>query len=139
MEFKMNILGLIFLVGGLLALISIFLNWWSVSFLGVTLASFTGLDFITDGGGAEQFYMIMVLVLAIAAIVLALLEFMGMGNMIMTRIPVIVAGALIVVFSILTMKDDFGNASIGFYLAVIAGIVLLIAPLLNILKILPEE
>ena len=137
MEFKINHLGLIVLIAGVLALVSIFLDWWSVFGIGTSAWSMiTG-----TGGSPEKYYATFVLVLAAAVAVFAILEFMGMGkrSMFMTRVPVMAVGALIVVLSTLTMRGHFDAGGIGFYLAVIAGIALLIVPLLGILRILPDE
>ena len=140
MEFKMSLLGIIVLVGAVLTIIGLALAWFS--FGGFEISGFKWIsELLSDSTGAtwEAWVPLICLILAIVAIVLALLEFLGMGNMMMTRIPVMVLGLLIVVLSVVSARDGFDAAGIGFYLVVISGIVLLVAPLLSILKILPEE
>ena len=139
MEFKMSLLGIIVLVGVILAIVALALTW--VSGLGM---SFSGFDYIeaamkTSGAPIDLYIPLICLILAIVALVMALLEFLGMGNMMFTRIPVMVIGLLIVMLCVYMARDGLDGAKIGFYLEIVAGIVLLIAPLLSILKILPEE
>jgi len=139
MEFKMSILGIIVLVGAILAIVALALTWMSGG--GISATGFDFIDLIMKYSISEfEIYVPLIcLILAIVALVMALLEFLGMGNMMITRIPVMVIGLLIVVLCIFMARDDFAVVTIGFYLEVIAGIVIFIAPLLSILKILPEE
>jgi len=139
MEFKMSLLGIIVLVGAILAIVAMALAWSSGA--GWSISGFDAIEFAmkTSGVPWDAYIPLICLILAIVALVMALLEFLGMGNMMFTRIPVMVIGILIVVLCIYSARDDFSYAGIGFYLVVISGIVLLVAPLLSILKILPEE
>jgi|GEM_PF-6984647 len=145
MEVKINPYGLIVLIGGLLALVSLFLAWATIPLFGGISASITGFDILKDAGGIDTFYMIMILVMALVAIVFVLLRLMGTeiipGNI--QKILILVFGVLIILFSVLEMWDVFGEdwikMGIGFYLAVVGGALILIASLLSMLNVLPDE
>jgi len=146
MNMKISIFGILLLVAGILAAVALFLDWWSVTFLGVK-ASVTGWEFFSDGDGYRfAFIPVVLLVLAIVTILGALLEFTGLAadmNMII-KIVAIVVGILIIVLSMVVISDGFSysgwaeNLAIGFYLSVVAGALIAVASLLSLLKVLPE-
>jgi len=146
MNFKMSYIGLIALIGAVLAIASVFLNWIVVDagFLGN--GSATGWD-ITDWNNFDQsLYPMIVLILGIVAIVLAMLEFLGTGSQI-TRIIMLLLGVLVIVLGFLTYNgcvDYFGlfgeilDMGYGLYFEFAAGVALIIAPILGLAGVLDE-
>jgi|GEM_PF-1701829 len=148
MNMKISIFGILLLVGAIIALAAIFLNWWSAYGVGIT-----GWDFFAKDGGAGELtslYIVplILLILAIVAILIALMEFTGIGaemNMIM-KIVAIVVGILIIVLPIAMMMDIWSGTPIswteflafGFWLEVAAGAIIAVAAVLSLLKVLPE-
>jgi hypothetical protein len=137
MEFRPNIYGILLMVAGLVALISVFLAW--VSFWGFSIS---GWEFFNDYGFIDDWKTnipLIVMILAIVAIVFALLEFTGISfDAQIQRIIVMMIGALIVVLTFIFVDGEFDYVGIGMYLAIIAGLLLVIVPLLVMLRVLPE-
>jgi len=139
MEFKMSIYGILLLIAGIVALVAVFLSW-------TTGISFTGWDIFGmrsyPGAPWEVYVPLIVLILAIVAILFALCELLDIGllDKMVKNIIVLVVGVLMVVLLLLFPDDlsKIGNAGIGYFLSLIAGILLILVPLLSMLKVLPE-
>ena len=143
MNFKMSYVGLIALIGAVLAIASVFLNWAT----GIN-EGLSGWEMFDDLEGFDQYlYPIIVLALGIVAAVLAMLEFMDKGCQI-TRIIMLVVGILVAVFSFLTYNaftDAFPKAiadtidmGYGLYFEFAAAVALIIGPILCFMGVLEE-
>ncbi|MDR0198497.1 MAG: hypothetical protein LBI08_01980 [Methanomassiliicoccaceae archaeon] len=139
METKMNMYGLLVLIAAVVALVAVFLAWTSGGGF-----SITGWQYYNEWHALadiwEIYIPLIVLILAIVAIVFALLEFVGVSfNAMMQKVIVMVIGVLILLFVIIfANKMEFKYMGIGIYLDLIAGILLIVVPLLALLKVLPE-
>ena len=138
MEFKMNIWGLIILIAGILAAVSVFLAWFS--YMGF---SATGWD-IYDMGSYYKYslFPLLILIAAIVAIIFALFELLGIEllDKTITRIITLVLGVVILVLALVIANDaDFKHIAYGGMLEFVAALVLIIVPLLLILKVLPDN
>jgi hypothetical protein len=157
MDMKISIFGILLLVAGALAAVALFINWFGVSAVGFAEKE-TAWSMMNEEGSKEilkySYMPIVLLVLAIVAIVVGVVSFLGLGdplNMIM-KIAAIVVGILIIVLSYLFASDvlsvlkDMGieevgakiSYEIGFYLSVVAGALMAIVSALSLLKVLPE-
>lgn len=153
MEFKMSYVGIIGVIFGIIALVSVFLGWLTVDIFGETDTA-SGWELFSDVDGAPDSYFrwfpLLALIMGVIALIVYALEFVGMGNNI-TRIVGIVLGVLVIVFAYMgysemvsTMNDlmpgidEFIKMAYGLYVAIIAGIGLAIAGVLGFLKVLPE-
>jgi len=147
MNFKMSHIGIIALIGAVLAIAAVFLNWVVIDAGPLGSGSATGWEIFDQGDKFDQFlYPLIVLILGIVAAVLAMLEFLGMGCPI-TRAVMIVLGILIIVFGFLTYsgyEDQLGpfgellDMGYGMYFEFAAGIALIIAPVLCFAGVLEE-
>jgi len=136
MGFKMNTYGLLVMIGAIIALVAVFLAW--ISGFGESVSGWKvyselkGLDWRIN-------IPLIVTILAIVCIVFALLEALEISfNDLVQKIMVMVIGALIVVLALLFIDGHYDMAGIGLYLEIVAGIILIVVPLLAILKVLPE-
>jgi hypothetical protein len=141
MGFKMSYIGIIALIGAVLAIASVFLNWIVID---GTSGGITGWEIFDDIGDFNDMYFlpVIVLVLAVVAALLAVLEFVGKGSMI-TRIIMLILGILIIVLSYLTYSDVVGDSPIlemgyGLYFEFAAAVALIIAPVLCFAGVLDE-
>jgi len=141
MGFKMSYIGIIALIGAVLAIASVFLNWIVID--GIS-GGITGWEIFDDIGDLNDMYFlpVIVLVLAVVAALLAVLEFMGKGSM-MTRIVILIIGLLVIVLSYLTYNDVVGDSPIlemgyGLYFEFAAAVALIIAPILCFAGVLDE-
>ena len=147
MGFKMSYIGIIVLVGALIAMASVFMDWVVIDFLGKE--GVTGWDFYDEAGDAfdQYLYPLIVLILGVVAIIMGILEFTGMGNT-ATRVITLILGVLVIVFSYLTYSgymdmfpsgmEEFIDMGYGMYLEFVAGIMLIVAPILGIAGVLDE-
>jgi len=140
MGFKMSYVGIIVLLGALLALVGVFLDWY---FVDITNMRVSGWDIFDLGDIYDLYYLpLIVLILAALALILGLLEFAGKSSPI-TRILLIVFGLLIAVLSFVVYNDIVGDSNlaemgIGLYMEIIAGIMLILAPVLAMAGVLKE-
>jgi hypothetical protein len=154
MEQKINIFGLLVLIGAILALISVFLNWADIS---IPLASYSdsasGFDIVREENGTSLMMMpLVVILMAIIAIILGIMELQGKGLPI-SKIAMLVIGILVIVLSYLAYnafldlgKETLGadwayvTAKMGFgiFMTFASGIILMLASILGLAKVLPE-
>ena len=145
MNFKMSYIGLIALIGAVLAIASVFLSWVSIEVINWEIS---GWGLFDETKGFDQYlYPIIVLVLGIVAAVLAMLEFAGKGCTI-TRIIMLVVGVLIAVFGFLTYDAftegfpdfiaDTTHMGYGLYFEFAAAVALIIGPILCFMGVLEE-
>jgi len=140
MGFKMNTLGLIVLIAGLIALVAVFLAWASAYG-----HSTTGWDFFgyrdLPGVSWKVYIPLFVLILAIVTVLFSLLSLFGtdiLGDQ--TKIVYIVLGVVILVLAfIFASEGELKYAGIGLILEFVAGLALIIVPLLAMFKVIPEN
>ena len=154
MEMKISIFGILVIVGAVIALISVFLNWIDVSVPGLYSDSGTGWDIFREENGTFFMKMpLVVIVLAVIAIVLGILEFLGKGQQI-SNIVILVIGVLVIVLSYLAYNAfvDLGEETLGvwwllvkvkmgygLFMTFASGIIMIIASILKMAKVLPDE
>ena len=155
---KISIVGILVLIGAVMALAAVFLDWVTITFNILDLSeSGTGWDIFRENGtdGAPSRFMfnmpVVVLALAAIAIILALLDFLGKGNSI-TNIVILIIGALIIALSFLTYNEfsaffnelDPSGAwkafidikmAIGLFIEFAAGAILILASVLKLAKV----
>jgi len=149
MNFKMSYVGILVLVGALIAMASVFMDWAVMEYLG-NKEGIKGWDFYDEVGDIfdQHLYPMIVLILGIVAILMGVLEFTGMGNTV-TRVITLILGVLVIVFSYLTYSgyidlatsfgmEDFVSMGYGMYLEFVAGILLIVAPILGLAGVLDE-
>jgi len=134
MGMKLGIYSLLLLIGGVLAALAFFLSWAS----GVSV---NGLDYLKlIDVSIRAIAPLLVLIIGVVVILLILLNVMGtMKSNQTTKIIVLVLGLLAIVFSLWFSDFSFKYVGIGFWLAIVAGILLIITPLLSILNVLPDD
>ena len=141
MEAKLNIVWLLVLIAGVLAAVGVFLAWMSEGGYSVT-----GWELVTDWAkwtdDFRVYLPIVSLILGVLAILLAVLGFVGV-DLPASKLIVIIIGVLVILMPFITFSEDLGEAmkvfGIGVWIEIIAGILLVIVPILSMLKILPEE
>jgi hypothetical protein len=148
MDFKMSYIGIIVLIGALIAMASVFMDWAVAEFMG-NKEGITGWDFYDEGKDAfdQYLYPMIILILGVVAIIMGILEFTGMGNTV-TRVITLILGVLVIVFSYLTYSgyldlfpaamEEFIDMGYGIYLEFLAGIMLIVAPVLGLTGFLDE-
>ena len=149
---KMSILGILVFIGAVIALASVFLNWGIMSFLGYTIpgTEIAGLDIAREEGANFLMLLVWVVIaLAVIAIVLAIMEFLGKG-MAASRAVILIMGILIIVLSYLAFVgasnfvDEMSSGLVqfkmqfGIYVAFIGGAIITLAAILGMAKALPE-
>ena len=138
MKFKLSIYGILLLIGGILAVIALFLSWYVYSG-----GSTTGWEIFTAGGSGLSFIPVVLLILSIMVIGAAIDEFIVRFASIGTILKVIalVLGVLITVLPIVLLQSieiGFASAAVGFYSTLVAGILVAVSALLSLLKVLPK-
>ena len=140
MGFKMNTLGLIVLIAGLIALVAVFLAWFSAYGHSVSGWDFFGYRDI-PGVSWKVYIPLFVLILAVVVVLFSLLSLFGteiFGEM--SKIVYIILGALILVLAIIFAHEgELKYAGIGLILEFVAALALIIVPLLAIFKVIPEK
>ncbi|MCL2143179.1 MAG: hypothetical protein FWH44_02850 [Methanomassiliicoccaceae archaeon] len=153
MEQKISIFGILVIVGAVLALISVFLNWMDLSVPGVYSDSATGWDiFIEENGTFFMKMPLVIIVMAVSVILLGILDLMGKGQQV-SNIAILIIGVLVIALSYLAYNafEDLGKETLGvwwslvkvkmgygIFLAFASGIIMIIAPILKMAKVLPE-
>jgi uncharacterized membrane protein len=133
MKFKISTYGILLVVGGILALIGLFLDWTSTA---------TGWSIFSETGSDYKYYLmpVILLLLAVMAIGAGIDEFIGWGPMInkAVRVIAIVVGILIVALSIFLITDfvpfRIGGLGLGFYLTAASGILIAFVSTLSLMK-----
>ena len=149
MEFKLSILGLLGLVFGALILISLTLPWVDVMLFGGD-RSIIGLDFFqSDASDFTSYAILAILAIVIGGFVavVSLLEFIGMGSIII-RGSLIVLGAMVVVFVFVAadntvsgynaLLESSASLDFGAYVAMLGGIGAAVTGVLGITGFLEE-
>lgn len=151
------------IIGAIIGLAGLFLSWTEITatgiFTGITISDkMTGFEGLTDDAAYEP---MMVLLGAVIAIIIGLLLIMGKKDSfgedgIIAKVVLILMSIVILVGSVKVLLDindasSFippeavglvnvsASAGIGLYMAVVAGIIILVATILSIAKVLPEE
>ena len=138
MKFKMSLFGLLVLIAGLIALIAVFLAW--ATGYG---HSASGWDVFDIDGHKYRYFPLIVLIVAILVILVGFFELFEIKLLdeMLTRILVIIFGVLIFVLPLLValdMRHPGISMGIGLILEFVAGLILIIVPLLAMFKLLPE-
>ena len=142
MEFKMSYIGIIALIGAVLAIASVFLGWFVLDLGIFGKSDISGWEIFDDSGSYDLSYIpLVILIIGIVAALLAVLEFAGMGSMI-TRIVLLVLGVLVIALAYYLYSDinesGIFDMGVGMYLEFAAGIALIIGPLLGIVGVIDE-
>jgi len=136
MEIKINYIGIIALIGAMLAVLAMFLNWITSDFLDMGL---TGWELYKGDEFGQYLSSIFVLAFGVVAVVLAALEFLSLGNRII-RITIFFLGVLILMFSFSTYGifiEDMGlfrklfSMGYGILLEFVAGVTLMAASVIS--------
>jgi len=134
MKKKVSYIGIIALIGAMLSVMAVFLNWITAEVVDIGMSGwelYMGIEEFS-----QYFFPLIVLVSGVIAVVLAALEILDMGNEI-TRIAMLITGVLIIAFSFYTyyaFTDDVGELAVAFdmgigvFLEIIAGVILMITP-----------
>lgn len=144
MSGKGNVYGSLILIGGILAVVALFLDWQSVSVMGTKVFSLTGWDIYTEGGdGSYEYYYIPLVLLALAAVaILASLVELARSSKALGALCILVS-VLIIVLPVFLMSDLYSGATgyswtddlaAGFYMIMVAGILVLIGSVASMLK-----
>jgi len=141
MNFKVTAYGALLLVGALIALISMFLNW-----IDVGIGAVTGWEIFSDRLGDYYVIPIALFVLSMMVIGAAIDEFIGRFDSIRTalRAIVLIIGIVIILLSLVLVSDGFATSgwaeyvAIGFYMAVAAGALIAVSAVLSLLKVFPD-
>ena len=139
MNFKVTAYGALLLVGALVALISIFLNW-----IDIGTEAWTGWEIFSDR--FENYYVVPIVLFVLAMMVIgaAIDEFIGRFDSIRTvlRAIVLIIGVVIILLSLILASNGFsvpgwmGDVAIGFYMAVAAGALITVSAILSLPKVL---
>jgi|GEM_PF-1745186 len=157
MQQQVSVIGLILLVGAILALLGVFLDWVTFSGSGVSVSA-TGWD-LTSGKLMGVDFMrnlvpLVVIILAVIVIVFAIMDFLGKGNQVMFAVLVIGIVVILLSFaaydSFKSIFDMVGgivpggigvdiSMGIGIYVEFVAGAILIIASLLVLAGVIKED
>jgi len=142
MNFKVTAYGVLLLVGAMVVLISLFLNW-----IDIGTEAWTGWEIFSDR--FENYYVIPIVLFVLAMMVVgaAIDEFIGRFNSIRTvlRAIVLIIGVVIILLSLILASNGFSvtgwmdDAAIGFYMAVAAGAFIAVSAILSLLRVFPES
>jgi len=133
MNFKISIYGILLVVGGIVALIGLFLDW--------TLTT-TAWEIFSETGSDYNYYLLplILLLLAVVAIGAGIDEFIGWGPTVnkIIRAVAVIAGITIVSISLFLLTDFVPfrteTPELGFYLTVVAGIFIGFVSVLSLMK-----
>jgi len=124
MEFKLNYLGLIALVGILIGLVGFFLVW--VDFGGM---DDTGLDHLLSMDGAYAVSALLLFIGLLVSLIMIALEFMGLGTK-FSLIVLAVTGVVMIISSMSVFVDADRYAGTGVFFMIAASVLIFLSALL---------
>lgn len=143
MKVKLGIAGLLLLILGVIALLSVFLSWIYLESHGFVFFNVSGWTVFSEGDGHVLNYTfapLLILVAGIVALVFGLMCILGIKMPCIAFIAVALIGIIALLMTILFYNEiEFRLMGIGSWLAIVMSALITVAGILVTAKILPAE